>query len=170
MKNFLQNLLIVLALSLCALIAFQWLRAARTRARLESLVNEVHNKAEAIQNLEGQLKRSDAEVQRLDALKTELAETVKSNRVEIARVSKELKKSADDLDRSQRQIEVYKAAMDQANDNIRTQNEEIKKQNEQMKQFLADRNESVSNYNKLAADYNDLAKKWNDLQEQLKKK
>ena len=169
MKKILQNLLIVLALCLCGLIAFQWVREARTHARLEALVNEVHDKAEAIQNLDGQLKRSEAEVQRLDKLKTEMTETIKSNRLEITQLTGELKKTGDELDRSQRQIEAYKSVMDQANENIRTQNEEIKKQNEQMKKLLADRNETVTNYNKLAADYNDLAKKWNDLQEQLKK-
>ena len=169
MKNFLQNLLIILAICLCGLITFQWVREGRTHARLEALVNEVHDKAGAIQNLGGQLKRSEAEVERLDKLKTEMAETIKSNRLEIMGLTKEVKKTADELEHSKRQSEAFKSALDQANENTRIQIEETRKQTEQLKKILADRNEMVTNYNKLAADYNDLAKKWNDLQEQLKK-
>lgn len=98
MKNFLQNLLIILAICLCELITFQWVREGRTHARLEALVNEMHDKAEAVQNLDGQLKRSEAEVQRLDKLKTKMAETIKSNRLEIVGLTKEVKKTADELD------------------------------------------------------------------------
>src|SRR6266850_1872048 len=92
MKSFLQNLLIFFALCLCALVAFQWHREAQLRREVQSLNNTVHDKLEAIQNLQGRLKLTEQEVKRLDELKNQLTEIVKSNRVEIAELRKELEK------------------------------------------------------------------------------
>ena len=69
MKNFLQNSLIFLALCLCALVAFQWHREAGLRRDVQSLNNTIHDKLEAIQNLQGRLKQTEEEVKRLDELK-----------------------------------------------------------------------------------------------------
>ena len=169
MKSFLQNLLIAISLMLCALIAYQWLREARTHEQLQKRTNELHAKAEAVQSLEGQLKRSEAEVMRLETLKADLTEIVKTNRQEIARLDRELEQAKDDHERDVRQIEAYKDAVDRANEAIKKQNEDIAKQNEEMNKLVADRNELVQKHNKLAEDYNKLAKQWNDQQQELAK-
>ena len=133
MKNFLQNLLIFFALCLCGLIAFQWIRETELRKNVQALTNTIHDKSEAIQNLQVQLRRDEDEIKRLDGLKNELTATVKSNRVEIASLGKALDKANLENERNQRQIEAYKDAIKTANDNILKQNEEIKKQNEEIK-------------------------------------
>src|SRR6266487_5721896 len=83
MQKFLSNLLIFFALSLCALCAFQWVRESRLRAEIADLHRTVYLKLEAIQNLEAQVKRTEAEVARLDALRVELSGTIKTNQEEI---------------------------------------------------------------------------------------
>lgn len=167
MNNFLQNLLIFFALCLCGLIAFQWDRETRLQQQVQSLTDKIQDKLENIQNLQGTLKRTEDEVTRLDGLKNELIETVKSNRLDIAQLKKDLDRSTAEIEKDQRQIDVYKTGLDQANANIRKQNEDIKTQNEEMKKLAAERNDSVVKFNKLVEDYNDLAKKWNDLQTTL---
>jgi chromosome segregation ATPase len=167
MKNILQNLLIFLALCLCVLIAFQWHREAKLRQEIQQLTDTAHSKREGIQSLEGMLKRSEEEVRRLDGLKFELAEAVKSNRTQIAQLAKDLAKSDAEIEKGQGKIEDYKAALQQANESINKQNEDIKKQNEELRKLAEERNESVLKYNKMVTEFNDLAKKWNDLQQQL---
>ena len=163
MKNNLQNSLIGISFLLCVLIAVQWVREARVHGQMESLTREVEAKAGALQASDGQLKRSEAEVQRLDALKVELTDKVKTNRLEITALKKELEKALADA----KQIDSFKEALQQANANIKKQNEGILKLNAELKQLMAERNELAVKFSQLSADYNDLAKKWNDQQQKL---
>ena len=171
MKNPLQVLLIFLSLCLCALIAFQWHRETKMRQEVQALTDSVQNKLEIIQNQQAAQKHADEEIKRLDGLKSELTETVKSNRTEIARVKKDLEKSEQEIEKGLKQIETFKGALQKANDSIRSQNdsvkaqnESIKVQNENLKKLADEHSELVAKYNKVVADFNDLAKKWNDAQ------
>lgn len=155
MKNFLQNLLIFFALCLCGLLAFQWHRETRLQQRIQSLTDAGQGRLENVQNLQRTVQQAEDEVKRLDHLKTELGETVNSNRVEIVRLRQELEQAGAEAVRNAKQIAVYKTALEQANGNIRQQNGE-------MQRLAAERNDAVVKYNKLVAEYNELAKKWND--------
>jgi chromosome segregation ATPase len=167
MKNFLQNLLIVFALSLCAMMVFQWTRETDLNKSLQKRADELHDKGEAIQNLEGAAKRDQAEIQRLDALKNQLLGTVKTNQEDIARLTKDLEKVTFDNERNLKQLDVYKDAIQKANDSLLKQNETIKTQNEELKTLAEDRNKAVTNANETVKKFNDLAEKWNKLQEDL---
>ena len=169
MKNFLQNLLIFFALCLCALIAFQWVRETDLRKRVQALTDTVHDKSEAIQNLQGTVKRDEDEIKRLDGLKNQLTATVKSNQLDIANLTKSLEKSENENQKNLKQIDIYKEALQTANDSIKKQNEDIKKQNDEMKTLADERNEMVRKFNTMATNYNDLATKWNKQQESLGK-
>jgi len=167
MKSFLQNLLIFFALCLCGLIAFQWVRETDLRRDIQRLNDTVHDKSQAIIDLEGRLRHDEEEIKRLDGLKNELTATVKSNNLDIARLGKDLDKANVENERKDKQIEVYKEALNTANENIKKQNEEMKAQNEEMKKLGEERNDVVKKFNKMAADYNDLAGKWNKQQEEI---
>jgi len=169
MKNFLQNLLIFFALALCALIAFQWVRETDLRRDVQKLTDTVHDKLEAIQALQSTVRQYETEIKRLDAIKNDLTATVKSNRLEIGNLTKELEKVNAENDRNQKQMEIYKDAFEKEKAVVEKQNEEIRKQNEEFKKLAADRNAAVSNYNQMVTNYNDLAKKWNKMQEDLSK-
>ncbi len=169
MKVFLQNLLICFALSLCGLISFQWVRETDLRKQVQKQTDTIQDKLEAIQNLQGAVKRDEAEIQRLDGLKTQLTQEVKSNAMEIVTLYRDLEKNTNELDRAHAQLDNYKQALDQANDSIRKQNDDIKKQNQEMAKLVEDRNEVVKKFNKMASDYNELAAKWNKQQEELLK-
>ena len=169
MKAFLQNLLIFFALSLCALISFQWVRETDLRKQVQGLTDTVHDKLENIQGLQSSVKHDEAEIVRLDGLKTDLTQSVKSNELQIAQLVREVDKATNEVDRAERQIEVYKGALETANQNIKKQNDDIKAQNEEMTKLATERNEITKKFNKIAGDYNDLAAKWNKQQEELAK-
>ncbi|HZR21469.1 MAG TPA: hypothetical protein VFE51_29575 [Verrucomicrobiae bacterium] len=169
MKTFLQNLLIFFALSLCALISYQWVRETDLNKKVQSLTDTVHDKMENIQSLQQSVKHDESEIVRLDGLKNSLTQTVKSNDMQISLLVKAVEKTTNELDRAERQIEVYKGAIETANENIKRQNDEIKTQNDEMSKLAADRNEVVKKFNKMATDYNELAAKWNKQQEELAK-
>jgi len=169
MKNFLQNLLIFLSLCLCALMIYQWVRETHLNKQVQALTDTVHDKSEAIQSLQATVRRDEDEIKRLDGLRTQLTATVKSNLMDIAKLTKALEKSEAENDKNLRQAEVYKQAVQTANDSIKKQNEDIKKQNEEMKTLADERNEMVRKFNTMTTNYNDLATKWNKQQETLTK-
>ncbi len=167
MKAFLQNLLIFFSVCLCALIAYQWVRETELRKNVQKLTVTVQDKTENILNLNAEVKRDSSEITRLDGVRLQLTEQVKSNGVQITGLFKSLDKATNELERAHEQTTAYKDALDRANESIKKQNDEVKKQNEEMAKLAEDRNEIVKKFNKMAADYNDLAAKWNKQQEEL---
>src|SRR5437867_3958457 len=122
MKNPLQSLLIFLSLCLCALIAVQWHRETRLRLEVQKLTDTIHDKMENIQNLQAALKRTEEDVMHLTRKRDELTDLVKSNRLDIDRLTKEVEKTQQESDKNLRQSEAYKGAYDQANENVKTAN------------------------------------------------
>jgi chromosome segregation ATPase len=169
MKAFLQNLLIFFALCLCGLISYQWVRETELRKQVQTLTDTVHDKMENLQGLQVSIKHDEAEIVRLDALKTSLMQTVKSNDARLMVLSRAVEKATNEVERAEKQTEAYKEALETANASIQKQNDDIKTQNEEMAKLAADRNEVVKKFNKMAADYNDLAAQWNKQQEELAK-
>lgn len=167
MKAFLQGLLIFFSLCLCVLIAVLWVRETHVRTRLQQLTNTLQDKSENIQNLEGAVRRSEAEIVRLDDLKNNLQAQVETNKLEIKKLTKSLEDSESESAQKQQAIDAYKDALTKANENITRQNDVIKNQNAEMQKLASDRNDIVAKFNKLAADHNDLVTKWNKQQEEL---
>src|SRR5512138_1990813 len=130
MKNFLQITLIGFSMALCALIAFQWVRETDLRKGVQTLTNQVQDRTERIVSLEAAIRRDEEEIKRLDTLKNQLTELVKSNNIQIGVLSKDLEKATNEVERVTGQVEEYKKAIKTANENILAQNDVIKKQNE----------------------------------------
>src|SRR6476660_5965817 len=133
MKHFLQNLLIFLALCLCALIAVQWVRETDLRKSVQELKNVVHDKSEAIATLEVNVRRDKDEIQRLDNLRKQLSQTVKSNDTQIAALSKDLEKTSNEFQKAEKQMAVYKEAYERTSENLTNANKTIVEQNERMR-------------------------------------
>lgn len=167
MKQFLSNLLIVFALALCGFNAFQWVREAHLRAEIASLTKSGHEKEQNIRNLQATLKRSEGEVERLDGVKTELTESVKTNRLAVLDLTTQVEKLGKELEAQKTQVDAYKAAVETANQRIKKQNDDIRKQNEEMKQLGEERNQSVVKYNKLVEQFNDLVKQFTEYQNEV---
>ena len=169
MKNFLQNLLIFLALCLCGLIAVQWVRETDLRKKVQDLTNVVHDKSEAILNLEANVRRDKDEIQRLDTQRKQLTDTVKSNNLQIANLSKDLDKAANELQKTERQMAAYKDAYQRTSENLTNANTAIVEQNARIKKMADDGNELVKKFNELNSKYSELVDKWNKQQQDLAK-
>jgi len=169
MKNLLHNLLIFFALCLCGLIAFQWVRETDLRKKLQELTNVVHDKTEAILNLEANVRRDRDEIQRLDGQRKQLEQTVKANDVQISNLSRDLDKATNDLQRTEKQMLAYKDAYQKTSENLTNANQTILEQNERMKKLAEEGNDVIKKFNKLNADYTALVNKWNQQQEELAK-
>ena len=169
MKTFLQNLLIFFALALCGLISFQWVRETQLRKDYQALTDQEHDKAQQVIDLTANVKRDEAEIQRLDGLKNQLTATVKTNEITIGSLHHDLEHATNEVERLDKQVGAYKDALATANDRLTKQNEDIKKQNAEILKVSEERNEFVKKLNKMTADYNDLASRWNKQQEELAK-
>jgi chromosome segregation ATPase len=169
MRNFLQNLLIFLALCLCGLLVWEWVKEAHLTRKLELFATELHNKTQTIQDLTGMVKRTEDEVKRLEGIKDLLNATIKTNQQEILGLRKDLDKVTGENERNLKQIEVYKEAMAKANENLTLANQNIQTLNEDRNKIVAQLNEMGAKYKKAVEDFNGLATKWNKLQEDLTK-
>lgn len=180
MKKWLPNLLLVLSVILCTLIAIQWVREARLRGLLQAKQVEVEARDKKLGELDGRLKLLEVELKRLDGLKAELTEQNKKSIGETSGLQRELAEAERKLRSAEAANAAYKKALDDANANIKKQNaavqgqnEQIQKQNEAVKkqngvieqlngevQRLAkERNEVVEKYNQLVKDYEVLVKR-----------
>lgn len=145
------------------------MRETQLRKDIQALTDTVHDRSQQVIDLKDNVKHDEAEIQRLDGLRIQLTQTVKTNEMMIDRLDRDLEKATNDLDRAEHQIGIYKDAIQTANDNLRKQNDLIERQNQEMTKLTEDRNEIVKKYNKMAAEDLDLANKWNQQQEELAK-
>lgn len=167
MKDFLQNLLVLLAVCLCALVAFQWVKEVRLKRRIEELGGAAQSRAEAIRTLETKLANHAGEIQRLEALRSGADGILKSNSLELSSMAAALGKARAELGGARQEIAGLRKAVGLANTNILTQNETIRRQNERLLQLAEERNRALSNYHILAGEFGVLAEKWNRQQESL---
>ena len=106
---------------------------------------------------------------KLDSQRKQLSETVKSNDLQIANLSKDLEKATNDLQKTEKQMLVYKDAYQRTSENLTNANLTITEQNERMKKLAQEGNDVVKKFNELNAKYSELADKWNKQQEDLAK-
>jgi chromosome segregation ATPase len=166
MKNFHQNLLIILALALCALCAFQWYGQTRQRLQMNQQGQLISQQLAAIQNftntiatLQNQLAQSDIHI-------TALRDTIKTNNEFILTQKRELNRLAAENESLTNQITQYQTAtaalegkLKEAYDGIKKQNDAIKELAAQRDDFVQKLNDSVKDRNTIVAKYNDLAAK-----------
>jgi len=167
MRTFLQNLLIVFALALCALISFQWVRETDLRKQLQTLTDKVHDRDQNLLQMQASIRQDESEIQRLDGINKQLSQTLKSNDVQIATLAKDLEKTTKEAEHYQQQSAAYKEAIETANANVKTANERIQTQNQEIQKIASERNDLAKKFNTLAEEHNDLVTKWNKQQEEL---
>ena len=169
MKTFLPNLLIFFAMVLCGLCGYQWKREATLRQDIQGLHSKVFDKETTIAQTENRLKKSDAEVQRLEEKGKELTATIATNKQEIVMLKRGVAKLENELEAAKLQVDAYKQAVEKQNQSITQQNEVIKEQNATMKTLSEEHNGMVAKYNDLAKKYNETVTEYNKLGEDYKK-
>ena len=79
MKNFQQNLLVILALALCVLCAFQWYEQTIQRNEITTLNGMVYEKNVAIQDATNSIATLNHQIEQMDARITEIKAAAATN-------------------------------------------------------------------------------------------
>ena len=169
MKNFQQNLLILLALSLCGLCCWQWYAQTQQRNEIETLNRTAYDQSVTIRDNTNSIATMSHQIAEMDARLTELKATVKTNEQVIATQKHDLTRMQFISEGLTNEITSYKTAVDTLNARLKESYDAINKQNESITNLVAQRDEFVKKYNDEVKDRNDIVAKYNELAEQVKK-
>jgi chromosome segregation ATPase len=167
MNNLQQNLLIVVALSLCGLCVYQWSGQTRQRVEIEKLEDMVYQKAAAIQGYTNSIHDMDAQIAHMDARITELKAKARTNADLILSQRRSLNGLQLTAAALTNELAQYKAAVTNLEGKLKVAYAGIEKQNAAMKDLVAQRDQFVRKYNDEVKDRNDVVSKYNELVRQV---
>jgi len=169
MKNFQQNLLIIVALSLCGLCVYQWYGQTLQRNEIQKLEQSVYEKSAAIQGYTNSIRTMDRQIAQMDARLTELKGEATTNADLIVNQRREINRLQITAEGLTNQITEYRGAVTNLQGKLKDAYEGIQKQNEAMKELVAQRDEFVKKFNDEVKDRNEVVNKYNDLVRQVEK-
>ena len=169
MKNFQQNLLLVLALGLCGLCAWQWYEQTVQRTTIQSLNRMVYDRDAAIQNYTNSIATLNHQVSQMDASLTEMKAEAETNKQFIVSQKAEIVQLQFANENFTNEIAQYKAGVDALEAKLKEAYADIDKQNAAISNLVAERNDLVQKYNDEVKDRNDIVAKYNDLVKQVEK-
>ena len=169
MRSLQQNLLVILALSLCGLCVYQWYGQTLQRNEIQRLEQTVYEKSAAIQGYTNSIKAMDGQIAQMDARITQLKTEVKTNAELVITQQREINRLQATTDGLTNQIAEYRSAVESLQAKLKEAYAGIQKQNEAVKELVAQRDEFVKKYNDEVKDRNDVVKKYNDLAAQVEK-
>lgn len=170
----LTNLLIVLALGLCALCVYQWWRETETRQSIQGLYNTQFTLESEIQQHTNRIHNMDLRIAELVNDVTRFQGIVRTNETTIIQLRTEINGLEDTNQWLNAQLEVYTNAFSQATNQLSEAYDNIKKQNELIQQVVSERdefvtrlNQSIEERNQVVAQYNELVGKVEQIQSQI---
>ena len=169
MKNFQQNLLIVLALALCGLCIYQWHDQTVQRDEIQTLDQRVYDRDAAIQGYTNSIATLNHQVNQMDASLTEMKATAATNEQLVVSQKAQIVQLQFDNENFTNEIAQYKDAVDALESKLKDAYAGIEKQNESITNLVAQRDEFVKKFNDEVKDRNDVVTKYNDLVNQVQK-
>jgi chromosome segregation ATPase len=169
MKNFQQNLLIVLALALCGLCSFQWYEQTVQRNEITTLNGMVYEKNVTIQGATNSIATLNHQVEQMDARITEIKAVAATNEQLVAVQKVEIARLEFNNLNLTNQIAQYKQAVDTLGSKLKEAYAGIEKQNETITNLVTQRDDFVRKFNDSVKDRNDVVAKYNDLVSQVQK-
>jgi uncharacterized coiled-coil DUF342 family protein len=168
MKNLQQNLLMLLALGLCALCAWQWYVQTLLHNEGAALQKTIFKQATQIQGYTNSIKNMDAEIAGLSTRINELKQAAMTNEQAASEQKREILRLRSAGDMMSNQIVQYKEVVDKLEERLKEASEGIQKQNDAIKQLVAGRDDAIKKYNDSIKERNALAEKYNGLVERFK--
>jgi chromosome segregation ATPase len=169
MKNFHQNLLIVLALGLCALCLYQWYDQTIERNHIEKLNQFLSEKSTAIQGYTNSIATMNDEIAQMDSSITELKQTAKAGEETILSQKREISQLQITSEVLTNQIAGYSNAVETLETKLKDAYDGIKKQNTAIQELTTQRDDLVQKLNDSIKDRNDIVNKYNELVKQVEK-
>jgi chromosome segregation ATPase len=169
MKNFLQNSLMVLALGLCGLCAWQWYIQTRLHLEGEALQQTVFKQSAEIQGYTNSIKNMDAEIAGLSTSLKEFKQAAITNELAALEQKREILRLRSASEMMSNEIVQYKDVVDKLEAKLKEASEGILKQNDAMKRLAAERDDAIQKYNGSIKERNALAEKYNSLVDRFNK-
>ncbi len=169
MKNFQQHLLIVLALGLCCLCAYQWYGQTLVRNEMQGLGQTLSEQSAAIQGYTNSIRTMDRQIAELDRRIAEMKETIKTNDQLILDQKRQINGLGLENEGLTNEVARYKEAANTMKAKLTEAYDGIKKQNDSVKQLVAQRDEFLQKLNDSVKDRNDVVSKYNDLVAKMEK-
>jgi len=167
MKNFQQNLLIILGLALCGLCAWQWYAQTIQRRTIGDLNQMVFDRNATIQSDTNTIATLNAKVNDMDVRIKELKGTVATNEQVMLSQSEQIEQLRFDNATFTNEIGQYQAAVATLESKLKEADDGIDKQNVTISNLLSQRNDLVQKYDELATNRNDIVTKYNALVKQV---
>jgi len=171
MKNFQQNILIILALGLCGLCAWQWTDQANQRRAIVDRNKMIYDRDRAIQGYTNTIATTDrqvAELQQrvteLDTLSTSNQHVILDNQSEISRLHANEGVLTNEIVQYELAVTNLEKKLDEAYDGIKKQNDAIHGLVAQRDDFIAKYTNSVNDRNEIVTKYNALVQRVNQMQ------
>jgi chromosome segregation ATPase len=169
MKNFQQNLLILLALGLCGLCVYQWYGQTVQRNQIGQLNQTVYEKSAAIQGYTNSIASMDHQIAQMGSELSQLRSAARTNEQLIVFQKGEINKLQLTAEGLTNQISEYKQAVNGLETKLKEAYAGIQKQNDALKELATQRDEFVKKFNESVKDRNDIVNKYNDLAAQVEK-
>jgi len=167
MKNFQQNLLIVLALALCVMCAWQWYEQTVQRTTIQALNQMVYDRNATIQGNTNSIATLNSKVDDLDTRVAGLKATVATNEQVMVSQKAQITLLQFDHENDTNEIAQYKVAVDTLESKLKDAYAGIDKQNVTITNLLSEREDLVQKYDELATNRNDIVLKYNALVKQV---
>ena len=169
MRNLQQNLLIVVALSLCGLCVYQWYGQTLQRNEIQKLDQMVYEESAAIQAYTNSIRTMDRQIADMDARISQLKAESKTNADLVIVQKRDINQLQINSEGLTNVITEYKGAVTNLQTKLKEAYAGIQKQNEAMKELVAQRDEFVKKFNDEVKDRNDVVNKYNELVRQVEK-
>ncbi|HEY1661877.1 MAG TPA: hypothetical protein VGI03_05615 [Verrucomicrobiae bacterium] len=169
MKNFQQNLFIVLALALCGLCVYQWHAQTVQRTEIETLNQMVFDRDASIQNDTNSLATLNAQVAQMDSRITEIKSAATTNEQLVTSQRAQIVQLLFDSENLTNEVTQYQSAVKTMTAKLKETYAGIKQQNEAITNLLTQRDDLAQKYNAEVKDRNDVVAKYNDLVKQQEK-
>ena len=167
MKNFQQNLLVILALALCVLCAFQWHEQTVQRDEITTMNGILYGKNVAIRDATNSIATLNAQIQQMDASLTEIKAEAATNEQLVATQKTQIFQLQFAHANDTNEIAQYKIAVDELSAKLKDAYSGIEKQNEAITNLVSQRDDFVKKYNDEVKDRNDVVAKYNELAKKL---
>ena len=169
MKNFQVNLLIVLALGLCGLCAWQWYEQTVQRDEIQSLNRMVYDRDASIQNYTNSIATLNHQVNQMDASLTEIKSAATTNEQRLISQKAEIVQLQFANENATNEIAQYKAGVDALEAKLKEAYAGVDKQNGAISNLITQRNDLLQKFNDEVKDRNDIVAKYNELAKQVEK-
>ncbi len=169
MKNFQQNLFILLAIGLCGLCAYQWYNQTVQRKGIEKLNQTLYDKSISIRDDSNSIVTLNHQITEMDSNLTALRDEARTNADTIATQKRKLELQDNAIEQLTNTIVQYQEAVGVLTNRLNEAYAGIEKQNAAIKELAKQRDDFIQKYNDEVNDRNNVVSNYNFLAGVVKK-